>query len=168
MCFISKQNRRLRRTALITYLGVVVSVRTWSFARFWSVTALIWVAAGLVSGMGSQNEAPAHIIALGLAFVPAFVAGEWAGTHPEIRDWPLARLLAMWLFAILAVMGMSDALRDARFVASVVLAPVAILTVRWVEMLGSRRSTIGRGEPFVPPPPTPVPVSTPSSGTPIP
>jgi hypothetical protein len=71
---------------------------------------------------------------LGLAMVPALLAGAWAGEHPEIREWPRARLIAMWVLAGAACLAASDLVHYVRLTAAIIAAPVALLSFRWYEL----------------------------------
>ena len=77
-----------------------------------------------------------------LAFLPAFIAGAWAGEHPEIRDWPRMRLISMWVLLGLGYLGVSDYMHHWRFAAAVAAAPAAVLTLRWFELAGHSATTL--------------------------
>jgi hypothetical protein len=110
-----------------------MALRDWSFTRLWAVTAGIWLAA---AGAGEIADYFGRfgIVVLGIAFLPAFLAGAWAGEHSEIAHWPRARLFSMWALTLCAFLGATDYVDHWRLAASVVAAPVAILTLRWYEL----------------------------------
>jgi hypothetical protein len=129
------------------------------------MSALLWLAAAFMSAVSGEGGG-GRLLALVLAGVPPFLAGAWAGSHPEIRDWPVIRLVALWFFPICGLVGASDSLSaEWQFVAMIVLAPVAILTVRWFELRGGRSSRAVSLPPALPE--TPIPATTPGKGTPI-
>lgn len=137
-----------------------MSMRQWSFTKFWAVSAGIWVLAGLAGAVTDYFDAlePAVLV---LAYIPAFLAGGWAGEHPEIASWPRARLIAMWVLAFGALVGGTDYLDHWRMAATVIAAPVAILTLRWYELTGGTGPTA----PLSPPPESPtLPTTAPHSG----
>ena len=146
-------------------LGLVMSIRTWSFTRLWAVAAGYWLAAIVFAAL-SVEAGPARLLALILASVPAFLAGAWAGSHAEIRDWPIIRLVAIWVFPAFALFGASGTmLRERTFVAAIVFAPILVLTVRWFELRGAGRSLIEVAPPAMTE--APITMTTPRSGTPI-
>ncbi len=110
-----------------------MSIRTWSLTRFWAVTAVCWLAAVVLS----QGSGP--LFGLVLAVIPAFLAGAWAGSHDEIRTWPVIRVVALWVVPAGTMTAAGDGLlREWKIAASIVLAPVAIFTVRWFELRRAR------------------------------
>jgi drug/metabolite transporter (DMT)-like permease len=109
-------------------------IRAWSFTRLWAVTAVIWVVAGGAAAVADYFDAFGMAV-VGLAFLPAFLAGAWAGEHPEIREWPRVRLIAMWLLLGIGFAGATDFIDHWRLAAAVAAAPATILTLRWYELL---------------------------------
>lgn len=110
-------------------------IRSWSFAKLWAVTGTIWlIAAGASVVADYFNTFEIGVAAI--AFLPAFLAGAWAGEHPEIRDWPRVRLIAIWVMVGLGYFGLTDYLDHWRLAAAVAAAPAAILTLRWFELAG--------------------------------
>jgi hypothetical protein len=114
-------------------------IRAWSFTRLWAVTAVIWVVAGGAAAVADYFDALGMAVA-GLGFLPAFLAGAWAGEHPEIREWPRVRLIAMWVLLGIGFVGATDFIDHWKLAAAVGAAPAAILTLRWYELI-----TAGRG-----------------------
>jgi hypothetical protein len=114
------------------------STRSWSFTTLLAAIVGTWflaIGAWIVSA-----DAPfLHVVSLGLALLPPFLAGSWAGAHPEIRDWSRIRLGALWLLAVVAVLAI-DEQRGEWKLAVIVVAPVAILTIRWLEVRRSAPS----------------------------
>jgi len=116
-----------------------------------------WLSAIAVANLTADLRG-GRMVAVVLAAMPGFLAGAWAGTHPEIREWPLIRLISIWLFPMLGLVAVSDTLRgEGGVVALALFAPVAIFTVRWFELRGSRGAR-----------PVSIPATTPGGGTPIP
>jgi hypothetical protein len=132
-----------------------MSVRNWSFARLWAVTAAVWLVA-LAAGNVLDYFDIGGLGTFALAAVPAFLAGAWAGTHPEIGSWQRTRLVAMWCLAFAAFFGATEYVGHWRALAAVIAAPVAILSLRWYELTGG-----GPPRPELSPPPGPEPVVTP-------
>ena len=123
-------------------------IRSWSFTRLWAVTAFLWLVAGGAAAAADYFEFfGVGVLALGL--LPAFLAGAWAGEHPDIREWPRVRLIAMWVLVVIGFTGATDYLDHWRLAAAVVAAPASILTIRWYELVSSP-----------PPPVLPPPVTT--------
>jgi hypothetical protein len=123
-------------------------IRSWSFTRLWAVSALIWlVAAGAAVAADYFDEFGIGVLAV--AFLPAFLAGAWAGEHPEIREWPRVRLIAMWVLVLIGFAGATDYLDHWKLALAVVAAPATILTIRWYELVTSTPPA-----PTLPPPVT--------------
>lgn len=110
-----------------------MSIRNWSFSKLWAVTACFWVVA-FGAGEVLDYFDLGGLAAFALAVAPAFLAGAWAGTHPEIAAWPRARLAAMWGLALGTLLGATEYVGHWRAVALVIAAPVAILSLRWYEL----------------------------------
>ena len=110
-----------------------MAIRNWSFTKLWAMTAGVWVLAAL-AGAAADYFDRFGVVVLVLAFIPAFLAGGWAGEHPEIAVWPRTRLIAMWALALCALVGATDCLDHWRLAAAAIAAPVAILTIRWYEL----------------------------------
>lgn len=125
-----------------------MAIRNWSFTKFWAVTAGVWVLAAL-AGAAADYFDRLGLVVLIIAFIPGFLAGGWAGEHPEIAAWSRARLIAMWALAACTFVGATDFLDYWRLAAAVIAAPVVILTIRWYELTGARGS---RTELPAPPP----------------
>lgn len=118
-----------------------MSVRSWSLTKLWAVTALIWAVAGGLAEVADYFD----VFEMGpaaLAFLPAFLAGAWAGEHPEIRDWPRIRLIAMWVLLGLGYFGATDFLHHWRVAAAALAAPPTILTLRWLELGGLNQGRV--------------------------
>ncbi len=113
----------------------MVSIRNWSFTKLWAVTGTIWLISAGAYVVADYFNAFELAVA-GLAFLPAFLAGAWAGEHPEIREWPRIRLISMWVLLGLVYFGLTDWIDHWRFAAAVAAAPATILTLRWVELSG--------------------------------
>lgn len=128
----------------------LMAIRNWSFTKLWAVSAIVWAFAAL-AGAAADYFDRLGVVVLLLAFIPTFLAGGWAGEHPEIATWPRTRLIAMWTLALCAVVGMTDYLDHLRLAAAVIAAPVAILTIRWYELTGGT----GPRVPVLPPPASP-------------
>lgn len=117
------------------------AVRNWSFSKLWAVTGMIWLMAAGATEVADYFDA-FEVGVAALAFLPAFIAGAWAGEHPEIRDWPRMRLISMWVLLGLGYLGLSDYMHHWRFAAAVAAAPAAVLTLRWFELAGHSATTL--------------------------
>lgn len=106
--------------------------RTWSFTRLWAMIVATWFAA-VAAGLATNEGSALRMIPLALAIVPAFLAGSWAGSHREIRDWSMIRLVAMWGLCA-AGFGAASDMSDSWPAAALIALPVAILSIRWLEL----------------------------------
>jgi len=134
-----------------------MSIRQWSFARLWAVTAFCWLGA-LVVGEVLDYFDLGGLATFAIALIPAFLAGAWAGTHPDIAGWPRVRVAAMWAFTLGLFVAATECVGHWRVVGVALAAPVAVLTLRWYELTGGApRAPLPpypvSGEPIVTPPP---------------
>jgi len=128
-------------------------IRSWSFAKLWAVTGLIWLVAAGASVVADYFDVLGLAVA-GVAFLPAFLAGAWAGEHPEIREWPRVRLVSIWALLGLGFLGLTDVIDHWRLAAAVAAAPATILTLRWYELVSGDRASLPPSrttEPRLPP-----------------
>jgi hypothetical protein len=136
----------------------MASIQSWSFTRLWAVSAFIWLVAAGMAEVADYFDV-LGLAVLAVAFLPAFLAGAWAGEHPEIQQWPRIRLIAMWVLVLIGFGGATDFLDHWKLAAAAAAAPVTILTIRWYELVGSAPAL----------PPLPPPVTTeprmPAAGT---
>jgi hypothetical protein len=140
-----------------------MTVGSWSLTKFWATCVTIWfLAASLLSVVGFSESLT--LLALAFAFSPAFLAGSWAETHPEIAAWPRFRIIAMWVIAGAAWLAVGDTIDTWRLPAALVATPVTILTLRWYELTRGLSHTLP-GRPSAPPElPPDTPPSTPLVG----
>ncbi len=110
-------------------------IRSWSLTKFWAVTGTIWLIAAAASVVADYFNTM-ELAAAAVGFLPGFLAGAWAGEHPEIKDWPRLRLISMWVLLGLGYFGLTDFIDHWRWAAAVTAAPAAILTLRWFELAG--------------------------------
>jgi hypothetical protein len=130
-------------------------ISTWSFTKLWAVSGMIWLIAAGASVVADYFNT-FELGAAAIAFLPAFLAGAWAGEHPEIREWPRVRLISMWAMLGLGYFGLTDFIDHWRLAAAVAAAPAVILTLRWFELAGHFGSTL--------PPPKPTDPRLPAAG----
>ncbi len=139
-----------------------MSIKTWSFARLWAISAAIWLLALSVGELLDYFDL-GSLATFAFATIPAFLAGAWAGSHPEIGNWPRVRVAAMWSFALAGFLGVAEHVGHWLTLAAVLAAPVAILTLRWYELtqgvprLSAPAPSSGSYSVITPPPPPPPP-----------
>lgn len=116
----------------------MLSTRSWSFTTLWAAIVGTWFLA--IGVWVVSADAPfLRVLSLGVALLPPFLAGSWAGAHPELRDWSLIRIGALWLLSVVAVLAINEQQGEWKL-AVIVAAPVAILTIRWLEVRRSAPS----------------------------
>lgn len=138
-----------------------MAIRSWSFTKFWSVSVILWLLAAAVAEAGGYYRGLGLLSAI-LGFFPAFLAGQWAGDHPEIAHWPRVRLATMWIMVLCAVAAVNDSVRSWTLPLVLLGAPAAIFTLRWYEL------TSGASRILPPAPPPSVPPTTPPDGSLVP
>jgi hypothetical protein len=121
-----------------------MSIASWSFTRFWATVGLIWLLAfallAYLQRLGPGLAPLGAITLVALAFAPGFLAGSWAGTHPEIAGWPAGRLLVMWLLGLGSVVLTAGPLQAVGgFALGAIVAPLVVLTWAWRERRTVRR-----------------------------
>jgi hypothetical protein len=141
-----------------------MAIRTWSFAKLWAVAAVIWVVAFSVRDLLDYFDL-GNFLPFAIAAIPAFLAGAWAGTHPEIVEWPRARLGALWGFTAAAFFGVSGCVGHWRALAVALAAPAAVLSLRWYELTQGRPTLRQGPATIVPPPPPPPPPQLPGGSS---
>ncbi len=110
-----------------------MAIRTWSFTKLWAVSSIIWLTSmALFDLIGYYDSL--QLLVLALALSPAFLAGAWAGDHPEIATWPTFRIGAMWGLGAAVGLIISDTIHWWRLPAGLLAAPLTILTLRWYEV----------------------------------
>ncbi len=134
-----------------------MAIRAWSFTKFWTVSALLWFIAATISDLDHYLRSLGLLSAV-LGFAPAFIAGAWAGHHPEIGQWPRVRLIAMWVLVVAAAGAVSHPVGQWSVPLVLIGAPAMIFTLRWYELTGGRSRLAEPGGPVVPP-------STPPNGS---
>ena len=114
-----------------------MSIRNWSLTRYWAITFGSWLAAfTLLTGFESLRDygSVALVPLLVLTFAPAFWAGIWAGSHPEIRFWPPGRIVVMWVLGAGLILLVGGPLEEVGgFAVAAIIAPLTILTWAWRE-----------------------------------
>lgn len=138
-----------------------MAIRSWSFTRFWTVSAFLWLLAATISDWGGYYRSIGLLAAI-LGFAPAFLAGSWAGEHPEIAHWPRVRLITMWFVILFAILAVNDATHEWHAALLVIGAPAAIFTLRWYELTAASHRIEA-----VSPPPREIPPTTPPEGSTI-
>jgi len=131
-------------------MGGYVSIRSWSLTRYWAMTFSTWLLAfALLSVLDEVNDYAgpmAPVTLLALAFAPAFWAGSWAGSHPEIGLWPAGRILVMWFLGAGVIVLVGGPLQDVGgFALGAVVAPLTVLTWAWKERRSNTR-LLSKGE----------------------
>jgi hypothetical protein len=137
-----------------------MSLRSWSLTTYWVVSTIIWTATAALVPLAERRDW-LQVGLIAMAFSPAFLAGAWAAHHPEIAHWPRVRIFALWGFAVAVILAVGDAIDSWKLPSAVIGAPLAILTLRWLETMGARR------EPDLPlqtSTPVPTPPNTPLAG----
>lgn len=137
-----------------------MAIRSWSFTKFWSVSVILWLCAAAVAEAGDYYRSLGLFAAI-LGFLPAFLAGQWAGDHPEIAEWPRVRLVSMWLMVFFAIAAVNDAVHSWSLPLALFGAPAAIFTLRWYELTSTAQFRL----PQSPAPPPSVPPTTPPDGS---
>ena len=127
-----------------------MAIRAWSFTKFWTVSALLWFLAAAISDLDHYIRALGLLSAV-LGFAPAFLAGSWAGHHPEIAAWPRVRLIAMWVLVVAAAGALSQPVGQWSIPLVLIGAPAAIFTLRWYELTGGHQRLEAPRPPVVPP-----------------
>lgn len=125
-----------------------MAIRTWSFTKFWSVSVILWLLAAAVGNLGYYDSFA--LLAAGLGLLPAFLAGAWAGSHPEIGHWPRVRLFSMWTMVIGAIIVLNDN-SGWRIPLVVIGAPATIFTLRWYELTQTQSRIEPPSNPIIPP-----------------
>ena len=126
-----------------------MAIRSWSFTKFWAVSVILWLLAASVANINRYYDSFGLIAAV-LGFLPAFLAGAWAGTHPEIGSWPRVRLVSMWTMVIGAIIVLSDT-SGWRIPLVLIGAPAAIFSLRWYELTQPQSRIEPPSTPVVPP-----------------
>lgn len=126
-----------------------MAIRTWSFTKFWSVSAILWLLAAALAKVGRWYDI-ADLPAVLLAFLPAFLAGSWAGHHHEIAAWPRMRLVSMWVMVIGSALVLNEA-RSWYLPVILIGAPAVVFTLRWFELQSGPRIEAPHVPPTVPP-----------------
>jgi hypothetical protein len=130
-----------------------MAIRAWSFTKFWTVSAILWFAAAGISDVDHYYRSLGLLAAI-FGFAPAFLAGSWAGHHPEIGQWPRVRLIAMWVLVLAASAALSRSMNGWALPLVLIGAPATIFSLRWYELTGGRER-LKESEPPVVPPTTP-------------
>jgi hypothetical protein len=135
-----------------------MAIRAWSFTKFWTVSTILWFFAAALADIDYFYRSLGLVSAI-LGFAPAFLAGSWAGEHPEIARWPRVRLVAMWVLVVAAAGALSRSMNGWGLPLVLIGAPATIFTLRWYELTGARpRLPESNDSPTVPP-------TTPPSGS---
>lgn len=128
-----------------------MAIRAWSFTKFWTVSVILWFIAALLNDVNHYFYRSFGLLQVIFAFSPAFIAGSWAGTHPEIGQWPRVRIVTMWTMVLLVAAALNDTMNSWTFPLVLLGAPAAIFTLRWYELTGGRQQLPKPAEPVVPP-----------------
>jgi hypothetical protein len=126
-----------------------MAIRSWSFTKFWSVSVILWLVAAGIANINRYYEGWG-LLAAGLGFLPAFLAGAWAGSHPEIGQWPRVRLFSMWTMVLGSIIVLSDT-SGWRIPLVLIGAPAAIFTLRWYELTQPPSRIEPPSNPVIPP-----------------
>ena len=115
-----------------------MSIRNWSFTRFWAMASATWLVAFALLAVVDEVRGyvgPLAVVGLlALTFAPAFWAGAWAGSHPEIGLWPRGRIFVMWFLGVGLVLLVGGPLQAVGgFAVAGVVAPLIVLTWAWRE-----------------------------------
>ena len=121
-----------------------MSIRSWSLTRYWAMTFATWLLAFallvVLDDVKDYVGPLAAVILLALPFAPAFWAGSWAGSHPEIGLWPTGRIFVMWFLGAGVIALVGGPLQDVGgFVLGAIVAPLTVLTWAWKERRSSTR-----------------------------
>lgn len=127
-----------------------MAIRSWSFTKFWAVSTILWF---ITAGLDDINH---YYRSLGLlqvifAFSPAFLAGAWAGSHPEIAQWPRVRIVTIWTMVLLVFAALNDTMNGWNLPLILIGAPATIFTLRWYELTGGRPQLREPHQPVIPP-----------------
>lgn len=137
-----------------------MSIRTWSLTKLWAVTAATWVGAWVLLRLCGYFDI-SGLLPFTVAAVPGFLAGVWAGSHPELAEWPRVRIVALWVFALGTIIAASDFVWHWSALTMVVAAPAAVLSLRWYELTHAQVRLGHDPAPIVTPPPRPNPPQLP-------
>lgn len=121
-----------------------MAVRTWSFTKLWAVSSLIWLASTALFDAANYYDS-LQLVVLALALSPAFLAGAWAGEHPEIAAWPPFRIGAMWGLGAAVCFVIADTVHWWRLSAGLISAPLIVVTLRWYELTHPWRKALPPG-----------------------
>lgn len=128
-----------------------MAIRDWSFTKFWAISVFFWFCATTLLGIADYwSRELLGLPAVLVGLTPAFLAGAWAGSHPEIAYWPRVRLVSMWVMVLGVIAMLSDPLSSWRLPLVMIGAPAVIFTLRWYEV-SPIAPRIGYRDPTIPP-----------------
>ncbi len=120
-----------------------MAIRTWSFTKLWAMSFVIWLLATVLFRAVNYADADGlQLFVLAFALSPAFLAGAWAGSHPEIAGWPTFRIGAMWGLAGAVCLIISDTIHWWRLPIGLIAAPLIMVTLRWYELTHPTRKAL--------------------------